>query len=359
MNRTPCVLILVVLLSLAAIPAPAQQATAASRLALEPDQARATLAILAARAAGQPVPDSLWTRLHATEGYRRVMERERGMDARFGLDRGIDDASFREWAKSDAALDGLEDRGAALTAWEAVDPGRAAVRALAYLPPGTRLHGTIYPIVREQTNSFIWDLGTDNPAIFMYVEPGKGAAELEHILAHELHHIGSAVACADSPTPQAGEGPASAAARRWLGGFGEGVAVLAAAGGPDGDSHPYDPPEIRAAWAARLDSVDHDMAEIEDFFTGLLDGRLSGDEAGRSGMTFLNRPGSPQGPFYTVGWHMAAAVERERGRDAVIAAVCDPARLLLDYQEAASQGELPTWSDAFIERIRLLGSGPN
>lgn len=150
--------------------------------------------------------------------------------------------------------------------------------------------------------------------------------------------------------------PAEAAARAWFGGFGEGLAVLAAAGGPDRETHPNDPPEIRDAWAARMDSVDYDIAELEDFFTALLDGQLSGDDAGRRGMTFLNRPGSPQAAFYTVGWHMATTVERERGRQAVIDAVCDPVRLLLDYHEIATRpgSELPTWSPTFIDRIRPL-----
>lgn len=340
-------------LALAATSASAQDARARAELSLEPDQARAVLAILTTRASRSPVPDSLWTRLQDAEGYRRAMERERGMDERFGLDRGINDASFRTWALSDAALTDLDARTTALAAWETVDVDRAGRRALAYLPAGTRIRGTVYPVVREQTNSFIWDLGTDDPAIFMYVEPGRGASEIEDVLAHELHHIGSAMACTRGPDSVS---PAEAAARSWIGGFSEGIAVLAAAGGPDNETHPNDPPEVRDAWAARIDSVEYDIAELEDFFAAVLDGRLSGDEAGRRGMTFLNRPGAPQAALYTVGWHMASSIEREKGRQAVIDAVCNPVRLLLDYQEIATLpgSELPTWSPTFLERIRPL-----
>lgn len=354
MNR---VLLAVFLLAAANLPARGQESSARLDLALEPDQARAVLAILTARAAGQAVPDSLWERLHAAEGYRRAMERERGMNELFGVDRGIDDHSFREWALSDAALEDLAGRQDALAAWETVDLEGAGARALAYLPSRARLKGTIYPLVRQQQNSFIWEAGTDDPAIFMYVEPGRGADELEHILAHELHHIGGAGACPDAPSPVTPEG---AEARRWLTGFGEGIAVLAAAGGPDGDTHPHDPQDARDAWAARLDSLHQDMAELEEFFTAILDGRLTGDDAGRRGMTFLSRPGSPQAAFYTVGWHMAATIERERGRESVIAAVCDPVRLLLDYQNVAldAQDGLPTWSPGFIQRIGVALDGP-
>jgi hypothetical protein len=346
-------LLTMALVACAAAPAGAQDTRARLELSLEPDQARATLEILGLRAAGDSVPDSLWARLRSTEGYRRFMARERGMDERFGLDRGIDDASFREWALSDGALVGLEARWAALRAWERVDLDRAGSRALAYLPEQARLRGSIYPIVREQTNSFVWDTETDHPAIFMYVEPGKSAAELEHILAHELHHIGSTAAC--GPSPRAGVSVPAAEAIRWISAFSEGIAVLAAAGGPDGETHPHDPPEVREPWAARLDSLQPDIAELEAFLTAILDAGIPEDQIGPRGMSFINRPGSPQGPFYSVGWHMAAAVERERGRAAIITAVCDPVRLLLDYQDiAAARPGLPAWSADFIDRLRPL-----
>jgi hypothetical protein len=324
-------------------------------LTLNPDQARTTLDLLAERAAGHTVPETAWAALFATEGHRRVMERERGMDAHFGLDRGINEASFRAWAESDVALDSLAERRTALDAWLAVDLDAAAALALAYLPAEALLRGTIYPLVREQRNSFIWDTDTDHPAIFMAVEPGLGAAALQHILAHEFHHIGAVSACAGR---QRTDGPAEAReARRWLGGFGEGLAVLAAAGGVGRPTHPHDPPEIRDAWAVRMDSLATDVAALDAFFSAILAGQLTGDEAGRRGFEFINRPGAPQGAFYSVGWHMAVTVESAFGRAAVIEAVCDPARLLLQYQEAAEArpwSSLPAWSPGLMQQLRAL-----
>lgn len=335
-------------------------------IAIEPDQAQAVLELLDVRAAGGEVPDSLWTRLLASEGYRRTMQRERGMNERFGLDRGIDDSSFRTWALSGAALEGIAERRAALDAWLKVDLQSAGERALAYLPAGTRLHGTIYPIVREQTNSFIWDLETEHPAIFMYVESGRDAAEIEHILAHELHHVGSALA----PCPEAPPAPDRPAGvrqvRRWLTAFGEGIAVLAAAGGPDGDTHPFAGPDERSAWSARLDSLAFDMVELEAFLLALLEEDLTGDDAGRRGMSFISRPGAPAGPFYSVGWHMAATVERVLGREAVVAANCEPALLLLAYDRAVMAlfqddpaASLPRWSSRLLERVNQDVLTPN
>lgn len=78
-----------VFLAAVALPARAQAWPSPLDLSPEPDQARAVIAVLTARADGDTVPDSLWARLHAAEGYRRAMERERGMNELFGLDRGI------------------------------------------------------------------------------------------------------------------------------------------------------------------------------------------------------------------------------------------------------------------------------
>jgi hypothetical protein len=324
-------------------------------LTLNLDQARATLDLLAQRAAGHTVPETAWAAIFATEGHRRVMERERGMDAHFGLDRGINEASFRAWAESDVALDSLAERRMALDAWLAVDLDAAAALALAYLPGEARLRGTIYPLVREQRNSFIWDTDTDHPAIFMAVEPGLGAPALQHILAHEFHHIGAVSACAGRPPF---DGPAEVReALRWLGGFHEGLAVLAAAGGVDQPTHPHDPPEIREAWAVRMDSLAADMAALDAFFRAILAGQLTGEEVGRRGFEFINRPGAPQGAFYSVGWHMAVTVESAFGRPAVIEAVCDPARLVVRYQEAADSrpgSSLPGWSSTLIQQLRAL-----
>jgi hypothetical protein len=324
-------------------------------LALNLDQARATLDLLAQRATGHTVPDTAWTAIFATEGHRRVMERERGMDAHFGLDRGINEASFRAWAESDLALDSLAERRMALDAWVRVDLDAAAALALAYLPAEARLRGTIYPLVREQRNSFIWDTDTDHPAIFMAVQPGLGPAALQHILAHEFHHIGAVSACAGR---QRLDGPAEAReVLRWLGGFGEGLAVLAAAGGVGRPTHPHDPPDVREAWAVRLDSLATDMAALDAFFRAILAGEVTGEEAGRRGFEFINRPGAPQGAFYSVGWHMAVTVERAFGRAAVIEAVCEPARLLLRYEEAVDSGawsSLPSWSPALMQQLRAL-----
>jgi len=54
---------------------------------------------------------------------------------------------------------------------------------------------------------------------------------------------------------------------------------------------------------------------------------------------------------------MAAVVERELGRERLVASTCTPAALLADYNRAAAritargEGSLPRWSDALLARV--------
>ena len=140
-----------------------------------------------------------------------------------------------------------------------------------------------------------------------------------------------------------------------LGAFGEGLAMLAAAGGPD--VHPHatdDDPAAWLVWERDVASFNTDLRRLEAFFRDLLAGRLTGEEANKRLFAFIDAEGVPQGAFYTVGWKMAAMVERARGRDALVKLLCDPRQLLAAYNELAaahprSDGEgLATWSPDFL-----------
>lgn len=323
-----------------------------TQLVVVPDQAAATLDVLQQRAGGGVIREEGWTALFATEGYRRMMEREQAINEWLGRDRGINDESFRRWATSDAALEDLPGRAAGLEAWGSVDVETAGALALAYLPEHARLRATIYPLIREQTNSFVHDLGGERPAIFMYVEPGQRPAEVEHVLAHELHHVGLTGACRG--TAEDRDLP-----RSLLTGFAEGVAVLAAAGGPDADTHPVATPAQREAWALRMASVESDMAAFEAFMDSVFTGRLTEEEARARVFRFVATDDVPQGPFYSLGWLMASTVERELGRETLVDGLCRPERLLLDYDVAATaigardpDAAPPRWSDRLLDRLR-------
>ncbi len=92
-----------------------------------------------------------------------------------------------------------------------------------------------------------------------YLDPAMGREKFENTLAHELHHIGYGGSC---PSKQSSEAipklPQNAQTMiTWIGAFGEGLAMLAAAGGPDVHPHAASSPEERARW-------DRDVANFND-----------------------------------------------------------------------------------------------
>jgi hypothetical protein len=137
--------------------------------------------------------------------------------------------------------------------------------------------------------------------------------------------------------------------------FGEGWAVLAAAGGPHVDPHASDDSAGRAVWHHDYARVADDMHRLDAFFIDVLDGRLRGRDSTQTvAMSFY---GPVQGPWYTVGYLMVQTIELARGRPALLARLCDPVQLVLTYQDIAvardhAGGRLPLWSDSLIQRLR-------
>ena len=129
-------------------------------------------------------------------------------------------------------------------------------------------------------------------------------------------------------------------------------AVLAAAGSPDLHPHATSDAEERAGWDRDVANVRRDLERLEAFFTALLDGKLDEKARNEQGMAFVSKEDVPQGAFYTVGWTMAAEVERRLGRERVVASLCDPVLFLTDYNQATAKTPLPRWSDALLERLR-------
>jgi hypothetical protein len=174
---------------------------------------------------------------------------------------------------------------------------------------------------------------------------------------HELHHIGlgsvgSEKQLEDLPPPAKG-------AAEWMGAFGEGMAMLAAAGGPDVHPHAHSSPEDKARWDRDVANFAQDLRTVERFFLDIIDGRINEDEAREKGFAFFG----VQGPWYTVGWKMAALVEQTYGRPTLIECMLDPRRLLATYNSAvksrASGGDLPLWSgDLPPRRARCSGGSP-
>jgi hypothetical protein len=313
------------------------------------DEAQAVLVLLDRLADGEEPGDAEWQRLFASEGYRRLKQREHS------LSRPFDDSTFRDFVRSDTLRVRTGALRRTLAAWTSVDPSAAARRAFAYLPKDAVIHANVYPVIKPRTNSFVFEPRT-NPAIFLYLDPAVSSAKLDNVLIHELHHIGVGSVCPAEARDSTLSQPVRTALA-WMGGFAEGRAVLGAAGSAAIHPHETSDSAERAIWDRDLAHVARDMSRLEEFFLALLDDRLPEDEQNRVGMSFIATAEVPQGPYYTIGWLMASTVERRLGRRRLVATLCDPVAFLSDYNSAAMQGRtgavrLPLWSETLMARLR-------
>lgn len=290
------------------------------------DEAEAVLAVLARKKSNQTITEADWNRIFSSEGYTRLKQREQSME------RPFEDAAFRTFVLSEE----LAQRAAALeetlARWKHADLTRSGKLALAYLPVGARIRAKVYPVIKPRENSFVFDVKND-PAIFLYIDPAVSQEKFENTLAHELHHIGYGGGC---PTPETAAAiaklsPNAQTVLKWIGGFGEGFAMLAAAGGPSVHPHGVSEAAERARWDRDMLNFNADLKKVENFFLSVLEEKLSGEEINRQGFSFFGT----QGPWYTVGWRMTALIEEMFGRQKLIAVMCDQRLLLSTYNEAA------------------------
>ena len=317
------------------------------QIRLVTDEADAVMALLVKHKSGDALREADWLRLYSSEGYLRLKEREEAMERPFS------DTDVEDFVLSDTLSAKMESLQNTLLSWTKADLRGAGGRAQAYLPPGAIIRASLYPVIKPKANSFVYDLGKD-PAIFLYVDPAKSAEEFENTLAHELHHIGYSESCgATSIAQDSSLSESVRAALDWMGAFGEGFAMLAAAGGPDIHPHRFSAPEERARWDREVANFDADLRRLESFFIDILDDRHPKDKITEDGYSFFG----VQGPWYTVGWKMAFTIEKTFGRARLIECICDRRKLLSTYNEAAKENNrtvrepLPLWSVSLIGRI--------
>jgi hypothetical protein len=291
------------------------------------DEAEAVLAILAKKSANQLVTQADWDRVFSSEGYTRLKKRELSMQ------RPFEDTEFQKFVLSDELAQRATALADTLAKWKSADVTRPAQLALAYLPANARIRATIYPVIKPRDNTFVFEVKT-NPAIFVYLDPAVSQKKSENTLAHELHHIGYGTSCpaAETTAAVAKLSEPRQIALRWISAFGEGFAMLAAAGGPKVHPHEVSKPEERARWDSDLKNFNADLKKVEGFLVRVLEGKVAGDEMQKEGFAFFGI----QGPWYTVGWRMVSLIEETYGRRRLIEVMCDQRLLLATYNEAAT-----------------------
>lgn len=313
------------------------------------DEAEAVLAILTKKKANQPITESDWQRVFQSEGYARLKARETSMK------RSFEDADFRNFVLSDQLAERAQALEETLARWTRADVTGAARLSLAYLPKEAHIRAKIYPVIKPRENSFVFDVEND-PAIFLYLDPKVSREKLENTLAHELHHIGYGSSCPSKQTADeiAKLPPTAQTVLTWLGAFGEGFAMLAAAGSPDKHPHAVSNPAERARWDRDVANFNADLKKVESFFLDILENRLSGDDIQKKGFSFFGT----QGPWYTVGWKMSVLIEKTYGRAKLIECMCDRRKLLATYNKAAAKHNRTTreplslWSVSLIKNIK-------
>lgn len=317
------------------------------------DEPEAVLAILAKEKANRPITEADWQRLFASEGYVRLKKREASMK------RAFEDADFKNFVLSEQFAGRFQDLRNTLDTWQHADISRAAKLALAYLPQDAHITAKIYPVIKARENSFVFEVKTD-PAIFLYLDPRVSRAEFENTLAHELHHIGYGSSCPTAQTTaEISKLPKQTqTVIQLIGAFGEGFAMLAAAGGPDIHPHAVSGLEERARWDRDLANFNVDLKKVESFLNDILDDRLTDEQIQNTTSSFFGI----QGPWYTVGWKMSFVIEKTYGRTKLIECICDQRKLLPTYNRAVGEynrktGEqLVTWSPSFLATLESSDS---
>ena len=313
---------------------------------LNTSEAERVLHILAKRKAGQPVTDDDWQALFATEPYQRLKKREASMHRQFT------DDDFKKFVLSDDRVKEYDALTHTLAEWKKADLPASGARVLQYLPANAVVHAKVFPEIKPMHNSFVFDVGSD-PTIFLYLDPTVTRDYFEQTVAHEMHHIGLASTDKEYEKKISSLPAPAKKVAHWMGAFGEGEAMLAAAGGPDIPIHEHATQELRTNWQVGMRDFNQNLAAVNDFFVQVLDGRITGDEIDKKAFSFFGL----QGPWYTVGYKMAALVEKRYGRPALIACMLDRRLLLARYNSVAEETNrrgkelLALWSPQVLKAV--------
>lgn len=319
---------------------------------MDASEAEAVLAIVQQHSTGKTVSDGDWQRLFTSEPYVRLKKREASMQ------RDFTDHDFKQFVLSGDLAKRAPALQRTLDAWKKADLRAAADRILPYLPPTARVRASVYPVIKPKSNSFVFETDT-NPAIFLYLDPDQTQSEFMNTVAHESHHIGFSDASRkyDERIQSLPENAHKAA--EWMGAFGEGLAVLAAAGSPDVNPlHDFNADQ-RTRWDQDYKFVDQQLIQVNQFFLDVVNGGFAKPQvADHVGFTFFGY----RGPWYTVGYLMGSTVEKRFGRAVLIECMSDPRLLLQKYNQAAEEQnaagkgpKLPLWSPEVLKAVGIQG----
>jgi hypothetical protein len=296
----------------------------------------------------EPITSADWSALFATPPYIALKAREAA------IGRPFTDEEFQSFLLSAKALEQEPIWRKTITAMKQADMTSLGADVLSWLPSEAFIHAKVFPVIKPMHNSFVWTSPTDGPAIFLYIE-SQSKEKFENTVAHECHHIGLASLSKKQDQLIMNLSPKVKTALEWMTGFGEGEAMLAAAGSTERHPHWEDDALARARWDGDMMHFNSDVVTLQQFFLDILDGTLSDEKAIRKRAAPFW--GDVQGPMYTVGYEMSVLAEKRFGRQQFLECLNDPRLLLERYnqvaQEANAKGAtLAVWSPAFLARLQ-------
>jgi hypothetical protein len=316
------------------------------RITADFSEAEAVIAILERRQGKQDVSAADWQALFATEPYQRLKKREAAMKRTFT------DDDFKTFVLSGDLLSQCAALRDTIAAWKETDLKLDAMRILPYLPPESMIRAKVYPVIKPMHNSFVFETDID-PAIFLYVDPSVSRESFANTVAHEMHHIALSSVDKQYEEKIASLPEPAKAVAEWMGAFGEGEAMLAAAGGPDVDPVAAATLQLKENWDRGRHNFNRDLEQVNAFFLDALNGKIQGKAIQEKASSFFGL----QGPWYTVGYRMAVMVERGYGRESLIECMRDRRLLLVRYNRLAEESnrrrgpQLALWSQKILQDV--------
>ncbi len=308
-------------------------------------QAEAVLTILERRLRGESDRLADWDCLMNSKPQTVLRKREAQMKTAFS-DRG-----FITFLLDPDLLSYYAEFRQTLAEWSKLNLSACARQALAYLPPGYRIRGSCYPVIKPMNNHFVFE-DADEAGVFLALDANVTLPKLQNTVVHELHHIGLHSGAVETNRPF--EHADIAPVLHWLWAFGEGFAMLAAACSLDVHPHATSVEADRNRWDREMRSTPENFGRLDGFLCRVLGSNEPGVED--EGNSFFG----VQGPWYTVGYHMSALVERRCGRRTLFDCMRDPRLLLLNYQRLIDSDPLqPRWSAELINALagdRIAGT---
>ncbi len=288
-----------------------------------------------------------WKNLYSSKGYKWLVKRENDMGNEFSKN------EFKSFLLDENQINKYENY---MKSWELlknIELDQLLAKTKKYLPEKAKIDTKIIPVIKPKNNSFVHEI-KNKLVLFIYLEPGISSAKLENKLIHELHHIGFD----DIYTPEKYNYLSQRSQKiiEWTNAFGEGFAMLAAAGGPNNHPNKFEE-KSKQKWDSNIKRFNKDFELIEEFFDRILKDDFSSEkELYERGYELMVNNGG-QGSWYTVGWKIAVVIEKILGKEVLLDCMLELTKLYPRYNEAVKNynekfnENLKSWSDKIINSL--------